>query len=85
MKKTQYTVTRFDIKNTSYYVEVTQNDKENVYDFVLCLEGYGFKLYMFGLKMEDSPEETWEELIENNIYDYIRIYLDELEKLESYD
>lgn len=77
MNKTTYTTTRFDI-DKGFYVEVSPNinfDGENMYDFVLCLEGYGIKEFMFGLLAEDCIEESWEEIIKNNIDAYIEIFI----------
>lgn len=68
MKKTTYTVTRFEYDN-EFYIEVTlYND---VVEFVLCNKHYGIKKLMFGLSKEDCLEEVWEELISNNIESYI--------------
>lgn len=68
MKKSAYIVTRFDIDD-DFYVEVTPN--EEMFEFVLCMNGYGIKSFMFGLYKKDCPEEIWEEIIENNAEDYI--------------
>ena len=81
MKKTTYTVTRFDIRE-GFYVEVTPStdkDGKEMYDFVLCLENYGIKSLMFGLFANDCQEETWEEMIENNVDEYIESFLDDME------
>lgn len=81
MKKTTYTVTRFDIRN-GFYVEITpttDKDGDKIYDFVLCLENYGIKSFMFGLFAKDCPEECWEEMIENNVDKYIEIFLEDME------
>ena len=34
---------------------------------------------MFGLFANDCPEETWEEMIENNVDEYIESFLDDME------
>lgn len=68
MKKTTYVTTRFDV-NDDFYVEVSPNGE--LIEFVLCMNNYGMKSYMFGMYEKDCPKETWEELIENNIEDYI--------------
>jgi len=88
MKKTNYNVTRFDIENCmheGFYVEVTPNEKEGIFEFVLCQERYGLKSFMFGLMMKDAPEETWEDLIERNICDEIHFFLKEQEIWDSCD
>ncbi len=68
MKKSTYTTTRFDIDD-DFYVEVSPN--KDMFEFVLCMENYGIKSFMFGLYKKDCPEEMWEEMIENNVEDYI--------------
>ena len=81
MKKTTYTVTRFDIRE-GFYVEITPStdkDGKEMYDFVLCLKNYGIKSLMFGLFANDCPEETWEGMIENNVDEYIESFLDDME------
>ena len=81
MKKTTYTVTRFDIED-GFYVEVSPNtdkDGKKMYDFVLCLEDYGIKSFMFGLFAKDCSEETWEKIIKNNVDEYIEIFLDDMD------
>lgn len=78
MKKTTYTVTRFDIDD-EFYVEVSpysDNDGKEMFDFVLCREGYGIKDSMFGLYADACPPSMWEEMIEGNVDEYIEIYLE---------
>ena len=84
MKKSSYTVTRFDVDN-EYYVEVTPyfEHNEEYLDFTLCKERYGFKSFMFGLKKQDCPESEWENMIESNVYDYISSFEEDIEILES--
>ena len=76
MKKTTYTVTRFDIEN-NFYVECTPLDA--VVEFYLCRTGYSLKMYMFGLYADQCPETMLEEIVENNVYDYIPDFLEEIE------
>ena len=81
MKKTICTVTRFDIED-GFYVEVspsTSKNGEEMYDFVLCLKGYGIKSFMFGLYAKDCPEEAWDEIIENNIDEYIESFIEDMD------
>ena len=80
MKKTTYTVTRFDIDD-EFYVEVSPNGE--MIEFVLCMQNYGMKSFMFGLQKNDCPEEMWEELIENNVDEYIEIFLNNKEYWDS--
>lgn len=68
MKRSTYITTRFDIDD-DFYVEVSPN--KDMFEFVLCMENYGIKSFMFGLYKKDCPEEIWEELIKNSIEDYI--------------
>ena len=78
MKKSTYTTTRFDVDGeyNEFYVEVSPN--KDMFEFVLCMEGYGLKSFMFGLYKKDCPEEQWEEIIENNVEDYIVMFLDDM-------
>ena len=51
MRKTTYTVTRFDVDD-EFYVEVsprTDNKGKEMYDFYLCKDDYGVKELMFGM------------------------------------
>lgn len=75
MKKSTYTTTRFDVVD-NFYVEVSPN--KDMLEFVLCMENYGIKSFMFGLYKKDCPEEMWEEIIENNVEDYIVMFLDDM-------
>ena len=80
MKKSTYITTRFDVGDR-FYVEVSPDGEW--YDFVLCMEGYGIKSFMFGLYKKDCPEEMWEEIIEANVEDYIEVFLDDMDYWES--
>ena len=85
MKKTTYTVTRFDIDD-EFYVEVspsTDNEGEEMYDFVLCKEDYGIKSFMFGLFAKNCPPHIWEDMIEANVDDYIEYFNEDMEYLED--
>ena len=85
MKKTMYTTTRYDYEE-GYYVEVSPSHDpkgEAMNDFNLCLEGYGIKLFMFGLYAKDCTPNEWEEIIENNIDDYIEDFEEHMECLEN--
>lgn len=83
MKKTTYTVTRFDIED-GFYVEVSPNaEGKPMYDFFLCKEEYGIKDFMFGLYTKDCPPSEWEDMIEANVYgcieNYIESYIEDME------
>lgn len=85
MKKTIYTTTRFDIDN-EFYVEVSPGTNlrgEEMIEFVLCMQNYGMKFFMFGLHKEYCSEDTWEEIIMENIKDYIELFLENMDCLES--
>lgn len=71
MNKTKYITTRFDISD-DFYVEVSE--EKNITNFVLCRENFGVKTFMFGLSPKHCPPETWEELIVNNVNDYIPLF-----------
>ena len=71
MNKTTYTTTRFDVSD-DFYVEVSE--EKNTTNFVLCHENFGIKTFMFGLSTKHCPSETWEELIINNVNDYIPLF-----------
>lgn len=77
MKKTTYTVKRFDMDG-EYYVEVTPpvfvESEEATYELYLCSEIYGVKLFMFGIDEENPSDELLEEMINNNIDSYIQLY-----------
>lgn len=75
MKRTTYITTRFDINN-DFYVEVSPNGE--LIDFVLCMNNYGMKSYMFGMYKKDCPKENWEKLIANNINYYINCFMEDL-------
>lgn len=82
MKKTTYTVTKFDIEDDGFYVEVTpttNDDGDELYDFYLCKDDYGEKSLMFGLYAEDCPPSEWENMIEANVYEYIKTFLEDME------
>lgn len=82
MKKTTYTVTKFDIEDNGFYVEVTPttNDEgDAIYDFYLCKDDYGSKELMFGLYANDCPPSEWEEMIASNVYDYIETFIGNME------
>ena len=68
MNKTTYTVTRFDVDD-DFYVEVSPN--EDNFDFVLCMNNYGLKYYMFGLCSKEFPERKWGKLIKDLVGGYI--------------
>lgn len=76
MNKTTYTTTRFNVSD-DFYVEVSE--EKNIINFVLCRENFGVKSFMFGLNKKDAPPETWEELIKNNVYDYIPDFINEFD------
>ena len=75
MKKNTYMITRFDVDDR-FYVEVSPN--KDTFEFVLCMENYGLKYFMFGLYKKDCPEEIWEDIIENNVEDYIESFFDDV-------
>lgn len=79
MKRSTYTTTRFDVDGeySEFYVEVSPN--KDMYEFVLCMDDYGLKSFMFGLSKIHCPEEQWEEIIENNVEDYIAMFLDDMD------
>ena len=77
MKKTTYTVTRFDIKD-KFYVEVSPiiiNGNE-MYEFHICNEDCAIKELMFGVYQNDCPENTWEEMIESNVDWHVEAYIE---------
>ena len=81
MKKTTYTVTRFDIED-GFYVEVspsTGNEGKEMYDFFLCKENYGIKELMFGLYANDCQPSEWEDMIAANVDDYIKTFVENME------
>ena len=85
MKKTTYTTIRFDVRD-GFYVEVSPNvdgKGKSMYDFFLCLEGYGIKVHMIGLYAEDCPPETWERLIENEVDEHIEMFIEDMDNWES--
>ena len=75
MRKTTYTVKRFDIDD-EYYVEVTPQimDCKEFYEFHLCFNKYGVKKLMFGIYEKNPSDEYLEEMINNNIDYYIQLY-----------
>ena len=75
MKQSTYITTRFDI-NDEFYVEVSPNGE--MFEFVLCMEGYGIKDFMFGLYQKDCPREEWEEIIEANAEEHIDLFLNNI-------
>ena len=68
MNKTTYTVTRFDVDD-DFYVEVSPS--EDCFEFVLCMNNYDLKYYMFRLCNKDFPEKTWEKVIKELVEGYI--------------
>ena len=82
MKKTTYIVTKFDIEDDGFYVEVTPITNDEgvaMYDFYLCKDDYGIKELMFGLYAEDCPPSEWEDMIEANVYQYIASFIEDTE------
>ena len=74
MKKTTYTVTRFDIKD-EFYVEVTPSDAdEGFIDFILGNKEYGIKELMYGVAIKDILSVEWEHLIDETVDAYIEKY-----------
>ena len=81
MKKTTYTVTRFDVDD-EFYVEVspsTDDKGKKMYEFVLCKEDYGLKSYMFGVFAKDCPPNEWEDIIERNVDIYIEGFIEDMD------
>lgn len=72
LRKTTYTVTRFYIK-PGIFVEISEDylGEEDNYIFFLCMEVFEKKIMMFSMPKEDCPMDMWEEIIENNINEYI--------------
>lgn len=73
-EKTTYTVTKFNILACEYewfYVEVLENDYTEMIDFYLCHMDSDIKQFMFALDKEEAPEEKWEEIIKENVCNYI--------------
>ena len=79
MKKTTYVTTRFDVRD-GFYVEVTPScvGSEKTFDFVLCKQGYGTKIFMFGLLEKNCPPDMWETMIENNVDIYMEAFDDDI-------
>ena len=76
MKKTTYTVTRYDIKE-GFYVEVTPDItlKEEIYKIYLCSEDYDIKMFVYGiLKKHTESEEHILSIINSDIDRHIEHY-----------
>lgn len=58
----------------TYIVYVIKNNK--TYEYWLQKENFGIMYFMFGF------EEYNLEILENNLFDYVKIYKDEFEKEE---
>lgn len=85
MKKTTYTTTRFDIDG-EFYVEVSPDTDllgREMFEFVLCKRNYGIKSFMVGLYKRDCPEDTWEEIIMENIKECIERFVEDMEYFDS--
>ena len=81
MKKTTYTVTRFDVGD-EFYVEVspsTDDKGKEMYDFVLCKENYEIKELMFRLYANDYQPSEWEDVIEANVDEYIENFIENMD------
>lgn len=81
MKKTTYTVTRFDVDD-DFYVEVspsTDDKGKEMYDFVLCKENYEIKELMFRLYANDYQPSEWEDVIEANVDEYIENFIENMD------
>ena len=81
MKKTTYTVTRFDVDD-DFYVEVspsTDDKGKETYDFVLCKENYEIKELMFRLYASDYQPSEWENIIEANVDEYIENFIENMD------
>ena len=81
MKKTTYTVTRFDVDD-DFYVEVspsTDDKGKEMYDFVLCKENYEIKELMFRLYANDYQPSEWEDVIEANVDEYIENFMENMD------
>jgi hypothetical protein len=79
MNRKEYTVIRYDI-NKEFYVEITEKDE--LIEFYLCTESYGFKEHMFGLYKENcKPSEYWS-YIASNVWDHIALYVERLRESE---
>ena len=78
MKKSNYTITRFDIERDDFYVEIvpTTLDNDDFLEFWLCNDHHSVKELMFGCDAKHCPEDTWEQRIIDVIDTYIEQYDD---------
>ena len=74
MNKIKYTVTCFELAE-SFFVDVLE--EKGTIEFYLYKKTCGNKMFMFGMMKKAAPPEKWEEIINNNVDDYIQSYLDE--------
>lgn len=71
--------------NKDFLIDITVS-KGGIYESWIYLDGYGFKLYMFGTYAK--TEEEFIELVITNIFDYINLYIEtknEMEERTLYD
>ena len=81
LKTLKYSYKLFSQK---WYVYIVYEN--NNINFILNKDKYGYLLFMFGIPKNSLSENvTIEELILNNIVDYMSIYNSDIKKLESED
>lgn len=56
------------LKYYNYYIDIIQDDEEQIFEFWLYKKDYGVKMHCVGIKELDF------EIIENNIEDWIDVY-----------
>lgn len=75
IKTKTYTYTR------TFNIDITETDE--LFEAWICEERVGMKSYMFGISKENHTFEEMVDLVEGNIDEHIRLYLDELDELEE--
>lgn len=69
--------------NKDFLIDITVS-KGGIYESWIYLDGYGFKLYMFGLYCKDIDEYlNILECDSKNIYYYMQEYIDIKDKMEE--
>lgn len=64
---------------SEFFIDIVTNYEEetHLYEAWLYLCNYDVKEYMFGCPIEQQTKHYFMELVERNLYDYIKIYIDD--------
>jgi len=75
MKYSTHMLVRYNLEYQEFYIEVMLNPDGTKVDFTLCKNDIPTKLGIYGIPIEELPQSSWGEIIENNLEDIMNNYI----------